>query len=781
MGAATAVFDLVNLLAWRKLPAHRSQDLVHVFTAMDRGFVGPYYLSSHRDYLDYRDANRSFSGLAAHQDLDLRLDTGDTTEFAGATAVSGNFFEVVGLRVTHGRPLNAADARPGNPPVTVISHRLWQRLGGAPEILGRTLKVEGQDLTVVGVGPSDYTSAFAGKVTDLFFPAAALPQILGVGRAEDLEDRNVRRFYMIGRLASGVSRDQAKAEMDTIAARIDADHPMPGDSTRKITATPATVTHPVDLERMRPSLRIFAIAVGLLLVITCANVAHLLLARSAARQREMGIRQSIGASRWRLIRQLLTESSLLALGGGLFGLVLAYWSRSFLLAFTGPEFAAEMRFDYRVLGASFTVCFIATLLFGLAPALATSRVDLVKALKEGTDSNRLRRISAGHLLSVAQVALCVVLLAAGTLLARSLWLRLHADLGFEDEPLFLANLSLPENEYSPDESHAFFTRLKQRATNLPGVDKAAISFLVPPILFDISVPLRLPEDPETTYTSRINIVDGNYFDTLGIPLEQGRWFDERDVGSGQSVVVITRKLAEQLWPRENPLGKTIRTDSRRQDDFGPDWTVIGVASNVTQHRSGLDGEPIIYFSADQRRRSRFYLVLRTTVAATTVSESLRGLLREMDPSIAPLALRSGKANRQEAFTLERMQTLAVGVFAILGLLLAVLGIFGVLSYAVSRRVREVGIRMALGARRGDVLRQILGYGITIAGVGVGLGLLATLWSSRLLENLLFGVAPHDIRVLGAVAAVIIAATLLASYLPARRAAGLDPLTALRHE
>ncbi|MEM7352543.1 MAG: ABC transporter permease [Acidobacteriota bacterium] len=781
LGAATAVLDLTNLLAWRQLPVERPDELAKVFTASERGFVGPYYLSAYPDYVDYRDANESFASLAAHTTIELGFEIGDSVESGQGMAVSGNFFSVLGLGAAQGRPLGVDDDRPGSPPALVVSDRLWQRLGSDPELLGQTLEVQGQAFTVVGVAPAGFTGVNAGTPTDFFFPISAWPRVLGEEEAAFFEDRIQPRVYMIGRLQPGASRREAQTELAVLARQIDLAHPLPESAERKIAVTAANVVHPIDLARMRPTLTLFAAAVALLLVITCANVAHLLLARATARRREMGIRQSIGASRWRLARQLLLENLFLAFGGGVCGLFLAYWARTFLVAFAGSEFAGEMRFDATVLGASFLVCLVATLLFGLAPALVTSQVDLVSALKDGGSNPARRRLSAGQVLSAAQVALCVVLLVAGALLSQSLWHRLTADLGFVDDDLVIARLLLKPEDFSREEGEVLRREVLARVVALPEVEEAGTAMIMPPILFDIQVPFHLPEDPDTSHSSRINVVDAGYFQTLGIPLEQGRLFDSRDAESDQGVAIVNRHLAEQLWPGENAVGKSIRNTTSRPGDPGPDNLVIGVVGSIDQHRSSRGGEPVVYYAVDQRYRSHFQLVMRSTAATSVVVDALRAELQAIDPRLKPFAVRTGEANRREAFAFERMQAQAVGVFAVLGLLLAILGIFGVLSYAVSRRVREVGIRMALGARRQDVLRQVVGQGMLLAGAGVGLGLLGTLFSSRLLESLLYGVSASDLRVLIAVVLGVLAAAFGAAYFPARRASRLDPLQALRHE
>ncbi|MEM9592998.1 MAG: ABC transporter permease [Acidobacteriota bacterium] len=779
MGGATGLLDMTNFLAWQALPVASPQEVVKVFTASHSGFTGPYFRTSYPDYRDYRDASRSFAHLAAHTERELRAEIGDGGRDVTAAAVGGSYFDVLGLGMTAGRPLTAEDDRPGAEPVAVVSHTWWRELGEDPRILGRTVRLEGQPYTVVGVAPAGFTNTTAGTVVEVFIPLAGLPVLTGRG-LDVFEDRSAAWVEILGRLRPGVDLGEVQAELSALALRLDADHPRPGAPERRVTVTAAKRVHPVDRDRMAPSLRIFGAAVGLLWILTCANVAHLLLARGVERRREMAVRRSVGAGGFALVRQVWAESLVLALGGGAVGLAVAFWSRGILAAFASPEFAGAMGFDLRVLGYGFLLCLASTLICGTAPALRAASGRAVEELRGGTAIVR-GRFDAGRLLAGAQVGLCVLLLIAGALLVQSLQLRLGADIGFEDEDLLIVDLELPAQQYTPEEGVAFYRQLREGAAALPGVDRASSALLMPPILFDLTLPFHLPEDASTPRKSRLNYVDSGFFETLGIPLEAGRVFGPSDRRDGTAVVVVNRRAAETLWPGLDPLGRSIRLDSSQPGDPGPLHEVIGVVGSIDQHRASQGGEPVLYFSSDQRYRPRQRLVLRSEVDTAATLGVLRELLQRMDPSLTLGDPRTGRSNREAAFTFERMQSLAVGSFAVAGFLLAVLGVFGVLSVSVRRRVREMGIRMALGARRRDVRRQVVGEGMRMATVGALVGVAATPLLSGVLGHLLFGIHLWDLKTLFAVPLGVLAVTAAAAFLPALRASRFDPLRALRHE
>ncbi len=773
LGASIAVVDLINLFAWRPLPVPEPDGVVRIFTAQDQGFAGPYGLTSYPDFRDYQRGTHSVSELAAYMDLDLRVDTGESTELRRSMVVSGGYFPMLGLGAHLGRTLSPDDDAEN---LLMISHSFWQELGADAGVFDRRLQIEGQSFAIVGVLPAGFSPGFP---IDVYLPAERLPILLSDSRPRVLEERADRAFDLIGRLGPGFSKEQAGAELSAIAARLDSDTPLPHDQKRRLTLRDALITHPIDLQRMRPSLGLLIVAVIVLLLITCANVTHLLTAEALSRQREIAVRRAMGAGPWRLWRQQLMECSLLTLAGGGLGLLFARAARVYLTLFGASELAAEMRFDARVLGAGFMICLGVSVFFGSAAVWSVRRLQPAAVLKgsEGVQGHR-RGIAEG--LAGLQIALCVVLLAATALLTQSLRHRLNADLGFEDGNLCIAALDLSRGDYPKAQAVAFFEQLSRRAEALPGVERVGSALFVPPLLFDISLTYHLPDEPPKTRKARINYVDEGYFETMGINLEQGRNFNSGDTSDGRAVVVLSRRAAQELWPGQDPLGRTLEVDSRRDGDPESSYTVIGVVEHVSQHRAGIGGEPVLYFSAAQRHRPRRQFVLASTAPAATF-DGLRALVREMDPGLALTDPRTGTENRRRAFTFEGMQATAVGLFAAMGFLLAVVGVFAAMSYAVGLRIREIGIRMAIGAQPPEVLRQILSRSLKIAGFGTVIGLIAFALAFNPLKGLLFGIGTTDLALLVAVPLLVLMAAIAAGYLPARRAARVDPLTSLRCE
>jgi predicted permease len=775
IGATTAVFDLLNLFYWRRPPIERPQEVVSVYTTHPQAFIGRYGALSWPDFLDYREGAET-ARLIGYRQSWLTMDAGSGAEPAEIHLVTGDFFETLGIRPALGRAPGRDDDRAGAVPVAMISHAAWTRLGSDPDLLGRTVRVGDLTLPIVGVGPPGLTGLLAGSDVDLWLTAEAGLDALGPG---ERTDRSSAGWTVLARLPANATAEDLQAELAVIARRLDQEHQRP-DLPRRITVTPTILGHPIDQMRIGSTMWILAAAVALLLLIACANVSNLLLARALGRQREMGIRHAIGGSRARLIRQLLTESLVLALAGGGGGLLLALALRRLMVGYFGAELVAFMRFDHRVLGLTLVVSFVVTLLFGLAPAMVTSRVHLVSALTDAASSGVGRgRFSGRSLLAVLQVALALVLLVCSGLLVRDLWQSRSADLGFDTENLLVADVEVPE-AMPPAAGRELFARLRDRAGTIPGVTAMGSAQLLPPIMLDITARLLLPDQPDVVHRSRFDMVDSGYFETLALRLFEGRLFQPQDDTSGHGVVVVNRVLADELWPGQPALGRTIRLERVRPDDPGSDYEVVGVVDSVTQFALGRAPEPVVYFSAGQRFRPFRTLVLRTNgIEPATVFAALRAELAEIEPGVVLEDPKTHDERRWENLIDQRLRTQTLSVFGGAGLFLALLGVFAVISYSVSQQRREIGIRIAVGARQADVLRWVLQRGFRLAGAGVAVGLVASYWAVQLLRGAVPGLAPIQPSLSIAAAVLLLAASTAAVWLPARRAARLDPLQALR--
>jgi putative ABC transport system permease protein len=780
IGATTVVFDLFNVFYWRRPAIERPQEVVQVYTTHPQAFVGPYGAISWPDFLDYRAAVTTAPGLVAYRQTWTTVDAGNGPEQAEVFQVTGDFLESIGLRPPLGRPLDESDDVVGASPVALIGHALWERLGARGDVLGDQLRIGDVTFQIVGVLPPGFRGLTAGS--DLEAMVTAQVGIDSLGDLEDARtDRSLQAWNVLARLPPGATAADLEAELDVVAARLDAEHELPNVK-RDITIAPVIVGHPVDQLRLGKTLYVFGAAVGLLILIACANVSNLLLARAVGRRREMGIRQSIGASRVRLIRQLLTESLVLALAGAGSGLLLALAARRLMASYFGAEIVTYMRFDQRVLGLTLAVSCAVTLLFGLAPALVTSRVDLVTALKDAAPTGSLRRrLQAKSLLATLQVALALVLLVCCSLLFVDLWTARGQDLGFDTDGLLLAGVELPPT-MEPAAGRALFEELRARAASIPGVSAAGSGLLVPPVFLDISQQLVLPEAPEEVRRSRFNVTDAEYFTALGLPLLEGRLFQAQDAESGHGVVVVNRELAEELWPGESPLGRTVRIVRTRPGDPGADYEVVGVVGDVVQFARSTAPEPVVYFSWAQRYRPLLRLVLRTAGGAPDpVFSALREELRALDPTLSLERPTTHHDLRWESLVDRRLQTQTVSLFGAAGMFLALLGVFGVISYTVSQQVREIGIRIAVGARQADVLRWVLLRGVALAASGIALGLLGSFWAVQLLRGAVPGLGALEPAVLAGATLFLLVAASASVWLPARRAARIDPLRALRQE
>ncbi len=777
LGGVSAVLDFLNLIYWRSLPVHRPQELVRVFHRHPIDWIGPYGALSYPDYEDYRQRSQAFQDLAAYLSLRLRSGSAPDSPLLDVSLASGNFFHTLGLQPALGRLLEPADDQPGSAGNALLSHAYWSRtLGADPEVLGRVLQLQGQPYTIVGVLPRSFTGTLAGNRTDLWLTLSQVPKVMDP-EAPGLEVRRRAMINTIGRLRPGTGHAQAEAELATHAELLDRLHPLP-DQTRQVTVTPLRHTHPVDQKNLASTARLVAIAAALVFLITCTNVANLLLAQARSRRGEMVLRQAVGASRGRLARQLFTESLLLALAGGLIGLLLSLAARA-LLRFHLADFVRDMRFDHRVLGGTLLACLVATLIAGLAPALAAARTNLVSSLEGRGGLSHASPLGRRTLVAL-QIALSMALLATTVQVSEGLWRLWRADLGFESQGLLSLRPTEGAERLSRQAARRVYLELKQKAAAMPGVEKAALGFLLPPVMMDITLPFRLAEEPEVLHSSQFNWVDGDFFPTLGLALQEGRLFHPADGDSPHGVVVLNRLLAEQLWPGKSPLGQRLLLE-RRQDWEPATYEVIGVVADSVQNRSGAGFEPILYFSAVQRFRPNFRLILRLDGDPQPVIDALRRELEALSPGAGFDSILSGEDTRRNALSRERLQAQTQAALGSLGLLLAMIGVFGVTTYTLSQERKSIGIRMALGANRRAIRRWILGRGLGLALLGLALGLPATLWATRLLRRSLPQMASPSLPMLLAVSLILTLAVLLATYLPAHRAARIDPLEVLRQD
>jgi putative ABC transport system permease protein len=775
IGGSTSIFTVVDAALLRGLPYSSPDQLYHVWEQVPRQEY-PKREFSYPDYQDYQQ-NNVFDGLAAYTGGGVILSGLGEAESLAAPRASANFFSVLGVEPILGRTFQAGEDQQGGPKVTVLNYGLWQRrFGGDPNVIGRTLTLNGESYVVIGVLPQSFQ--FGLRNNDLWVPY------------QPTQNQLTRRFMhgtnLIGRLKPGVGPTQAAADLNVIASRIEQQH---NDSHAGITVRVVPLQEEI-VGTVKPILLVLLAAVGFVLLIACANVASLLLTRSLSRQKEVAIRSALGASRWRLVRQLLTESVLLSVVGGLAGLLIAYWGVPALVAAIPQQqqiampFIRDLQLDTGILTFSFVLSLVTGLVFGLAPALQSSRLDLNEALKEG---GRHSSASASHRLRsamvVTEIALAVVLLVGAGLMMKSLLRLLQTDVGFQSENLLTMAVILPPAKYTEADKRVNFNdQLRESVKSLPGVTDAGTVNILPlnggnTTRFYVDGD-PVPE-PGKEIESNIRTVSDDYFKTLGVPLLAGRTFDSTDIDSNRGVVIIGKTIADRVFAGRDPIGKGIRYASFEGD---PD-IVVGVVGDVKI--TGLDEaiKPVIYYPFRQNSSTFANLVVRTTNDPNSISNSVRGQIRDLEPDAAILNVRTmaQMISDTPASFMRRFPALLITIFAGVALLLASIGIYGVVSYSVSQQTHYIGVRMALGARPADILKMVLKQGLFLALLGVGIGVLAALGLMRLLRTLLYEVSTNDVTTFAIVAGALFVVALLACYLPARRATRVDPLVALRYE
>jgi putative ABC transport system permease protein len=777
IAANTAVFSLVNAFLWRPLPFDQPEKLVHIWaTDPQRGY--DQLRVSVPNFLDWEEQNTVFADLGGYFYRSYNLANDEEPIALLVGRLTPNMIELLGVEPILGRGFLPEEGQPGKDRVVILGDSFWRRyFAGSPNVLGETVTLDDETYTVIGVMPPEFV--FPLKAAQMWSP---LP----------LDEWTSRRemggpLLVVGRLAAGATMEEAAAEMDTIAGRLEQAYPQDnlGNGAQVVPLREALVFF---YDLLRLTFATLFLAVGFVLLIVCANVGNLLLARATGRHREIAIRTALGGGRGRLIRQLLTESALLALLGAAVGGVLAYW----LVGILGPTIPEDLyrvgtiRVDGSALGFTLGVSLLAALVFGLAPALQTTKPNLAEALKDaergssgGVGSRRLRSA-----LVVAEVALAMVLLAGSALMVQSFYRLQNVETGFNPDNLLTMEVILPESKYPGDrEQNIFYQDVVGRIRTLPGVESAATVYPLPLNFESLSrgfaIEGRPPAEPGEKLFANIFWIGTDYLKTMEIPLLRGRSFTEQDNEQAAPVVIVNRRMVERFWPDSDPLGQRLRLQPDTEEERLA--TVVGVVGNSKHFLLNEDTASLLYLPQLQDSRRRRFFMTRTTGDPLSLVASVREEIHAADNDLPVTTIRSMNRVVQESLGPWSGGTAGIGVLGFGALLLAAMGIYGVISYSVGQRLHEMGIRIALGAGGGDIQKLVLKQGLRLTVAGIIIGLAAAVGLAQLMQALLFGVGTLDPLTFIGTPILLIAVALLASYLPARRATRVDPMTALRYE
>ena len=787
IGANTAIFSVVNAVLLKPLPFPQPQQLVAWGSIENRPLGETGFGSvSYPDFFDFRAQNKSFENLAVYRRENLALVGEGPAQSLRAEKVSSEFFDVLGVHPILGRTFKRDEEKAGGGPSgfgVVLSHAFWQEhFKSDRSVVGKLVKLDGRPFTVIGVMPADFSFPIDADPAEVFI-TIALDASSADGTKPESEQRGSHSLRGIGRLKSGATVAQADVELRTIAAALAHQYP---DSNTKFSAGAAPLREDLVGDVARGLYVLFG-AVGCVLLIASANVANLLLARATVRQKEIALRSALGASRGRIIRQLLTESVLLAAIGGFCGLILALWGTDFLVSLVPENIprAKEIHLDGVVLAFTFLASLGTGVLFGLAPALQSSRLDLRGALNDssrGSSSGGHHRLRSA--LVVLEVALALLLLTGAGLLLQSFARLSRVDPGVQPERLFTAAITLSDATYPKPEKVAIFQdQLLTRVRALPGVRDASTVFPLPLSGTGVATSFDVQERPKpegNRDTSQLRVAGSDYFHTMGVSLVRGRFFDQSDRFDSKPVIIINQRFAEKFFPNENPIGKRIRPGISLTDADGPMREIIGVVTNVKHQSLQLDYTPEMYVSASQFPLGIFSLIVRTnTSQPAALTGSIRNVLSRIDPGVPLTRVKMFDDYISRSLARPRFNALLLSIFAGVALLLTAIGIYGVMAYSVAQRRQEIGIRMALGAQKGDVLRLVVGGGMRLTALGVLIGVSGAFALTRLLGNLLYGVGSFDPITFGGVAILLGTIALLACWLPARRASSANLLVALR--
>jgi putative ABC transport system permease protein len=768
IGANTAIFSVVNAVLLRPLPFEQSDRLVMVWEkrlqlGRIRNTVSP------PDFIDWRAQNQVFEDMAAYAGQGFNLGSTAEPERIQGAGVSPGLFSVLRAQPRIGRVFESEEDKPSSDRVAIISSGLWQRsFASDANIVGKTITLNDRAYSVVGVMSADFV--FPNRRAEIWVPLILSP--------DDAANRGGHSLTVVARLKDGITIQRAQNEMDAIAAQLEQQYQVnTGHGVNVFSLYDEAVGE------ARPALLVLLGAVAFVLLIACANVANLLFAKSAVRQKEIAIRTALGAGRSRLVRQLLTESVVLSITGGVVGLLLAVWGLSALLAIGENSIprVKEIKLDLPVLAFSLLISVATGLLFGLLPALQASKPDLNTTLKEGSrgasggiKSNRTRSVFV-----IGEVAVCLVLLIGAGLMIKSFYKLLSVSPGFNPENALAVNVALSGSRYRDAAGVSnFYQQALERLSAVPGVKSAAVVTALPmngnfgSRYFGIEG--RPPQPPGQGFNANTNIATPGYFETMNIPLLDGRDFDARDVKGAPDVVIINQEAVRRYWPDENPIGQRITVEQRAR-------TIIGVVGNVKQSGLDIETRPEMFWPYYQLPVPFGTFVVRTTGDPVGLISSVRSAMHGVDRDLPLYGIKTVDDVITESVAPQRLNMLLLGIFAGLALVLAAVGLYGVISYSVSQRTREIGIRIALGASHKSVLRLVVSQGISLALIGVAIGITASLFLTKLMATLLFGVSVTDPITFVAISLLLIGVTTVASIVPARRAMKVDPMVALRYE
>ena len=784
IGANTAIFSLVNAVLLRSLPVERASEVVSVAV---RGKDDSMSAFSYPNYRDFRDRNETLSGLLVYRFVPLSLSRSGANERVWGFEVSGNYFDVLGVKAIRGRTfLPEEDKTPLANPVAVVSYESWQRrFGGDPDLVGKDVLLNNHQFKVIGIAPENFKGTELVYTPEIWLSASMMGWV--EPGADWLDDRNTRNFFAIGRLKPGVDTRQAEASLNLLALQLAKEYPDTNEGQTVKVVPPGFI-----LPELRGAVVSFTwvlmAAVALVLLVTCTNLAGLMLARATDRRREIAIRLAMGANRWRLIRQLLTESVLLSVIGGVAGMLLAVWIVQLLLAFKPPidfPLSLDVSVDWRVLLFSFAVSLVAGAIFGLAPALQATRPGVSQALRETSAQGGASRTRLRSVLVVAQIAISLVVLISAGLVVRTLLQLQTMNPGFDPQNALTMSFDLGLQGYDRQRGQQFYRQLSERVRALPGVKSAAVSDYIPLSLNfnsrNIFVEGQPAERGENVPLAMNSSAGPRYFETMRTPLVHGREFTDQDQDGSERVAIVNETFVKKLMTSVNSSSEAIGKRIAFGSAGGPYVRIVGVAREGKYFNIAEDPRPFVWTPLPQDYSTNGILTVRTEGNPEPLLAAVRKEVQALDPNLPLFDVKTLSEHMRFALFPARVAATVLGVFGLVALLLSAIGIYGITSYTVAQRTHEIGIRLALGAQLSDVLSLVLRHGLKLTAIGAAIGLFGAYLATRAITSVLYGVSPTDPLTFGLVSLVLVGVALVACYVPSRRATKVDPLIALRSE